>query len=272
MRKFSHWAAVIGVGSLVWVAPPAPAAEKILIPLGEMNVDIAVSDVEAYVKNGQSSSQFSEMISNLPPEKAQQFKTLLGTQLWLPSKALNGVLRSPIGQGLLGQMGDVLKPPAGARISATQAWQKAISKAADRDGRFSLLELIRAYPTKEVVFDMAAAQSKMEMFQSLKGGVQGIFPGGKRDSEIGQNSQAAPDSQNNQNQGSGNFPGLSSDKPGNWGNALLGIVNTAQSLMQNSRSSNQGSLNRSLPKGLTSGQGDLMQLVQPLLNLIRSKD
>jgi Alpha/beta hydrolase of unknown function (DUF1400) len=272
MRNFSRLTAamLIGVAGLAGVASPARSAEKILIPLGELNVDIAVSDIEAYVKTGQSSPQFSQMISNLPPEKAQQFKTLLGTQLWLPPKALKGVLKTPIGQGLLGQMGEVLKPPPGARISSTQAWQKAIDKAADDNGRFSLVDLIRAYPTKEVVFDMAAAQQKMEMFQSLKGNVQGIIPGGKGSSEANSNNLAPLDNSDNQNNRSGNPLGLSSNQLGGLGQSLMGILNSAQNLMQENRS--PGNSSPTLPKGLSTRPGDLMQLLQPFLNMIPGKN
>lgn len=274
----------IGLASL-----PAQAAERILIPAGPLTVSLPVSEIEAYVRNGQTGTEFAQMISSLPPERAQQLKRVMGTRLPFGEGSIKTMLRSPVGGSLLSELADVMKPPATSSVSATDAWRKALLQAADKgNGGFTLLDVVRAYPTQEVVFDVDAAQTKVEKFQAMRSRFGGLIPGlgggnnggntdGNNNSTVTPNNNNAPvtpnnnNSNDNNNTNSNNGGGNGLNGLGNINNlsSLFSLASEMQGLLQIFRpqSGVGGSLSNILPGSMVNRRPDIPQIIDSLMNI-----
>lgn len=263
---------------------PVLAAETILIPVGPLQIKIPVSDIESFVKTGNAGPELGPMLANLPPERVQSMKSLLTTRLPLGSGMVEKMLKSPMGPMLLGQMADVLKPPAGSSISGTEAWEKALKRAA-RSDRLTLLDLIREYPTETVIFDQQVAQQKINTFQALTGGIMG--KGNQQGSDAGQNTvgnssgnsgsaAAGLPSAGNGNESEGNSMG----GMGGFASLLLNNMGTLQNLAQSfglfggqsDNNSDNNSYQRpaipALPGGISGERGGMMQIIQGIFQQV----
>jgi hypothetical protein len=293
-------ATAITVAGVGLVSLPAQAAERILIPAGPLTVNLPVSEIEAYVRTGQTGTEFGQMISSLPPERAQQLKRVMGTRLPFGESAMKRMLRSPMSNNLLSQLADVMKPPTNSSVSATEAWRKALLRASDNStGGFTLLDVVRAYPTQEVVFDVEAAQTKVEQFQAMRSRFGGVLPGlgggnnnGTGDSNNNNtpnnntpntpnNSNPAdsntpnnttPNNNNTNNNGGGN--GLGGLGLGNINNlsSLFSIAGEMQGLLQVFRPSQSGiggggSLSNIVPGSMLNRRPDIPQIIDSLMNI-----
>jgi hypothetical protein len=272
-------ATVITTAGIGLVGRPAFAAERILIPVGPLTVNLPVSDIESYVRTGQASGDFAQMISSLPPERSRQLKMVMGTRIPFSEKNLRRVLRSPMGDNLLGQLSDVMKPTSNTSISPNEAWQTALLRAAKTDGGFTLIDVIREYPANEVVFDVDAAQAKVESFQALRGRLGGILPGvggGNNDNNIANNNNSGNSTSGNSS--AGVTPNNNSDDNNNSGglglgnlSSLFSIAGEMQGLLQIFRPSGSGSglgsLSGAIPGSLVNRRPDMLQILDSLMNL-----
>jgi Alpha/beta hydrolase of unknown function (DUF1400) len=282
----------IGLASL-----PAQAAERILIPAGPLTVSLPVSEIEAYVRNGQTGTEFAQMISSLPPERAQQLKRVMGTRLPFGEGSIKTMLRSPMGGSLLGELADVMKPPTTSSVSATEAWRKALLRAADNgNGGFTLLDVVRAYPKEEVVFDVDAAQTKVEKFQAMRSRFGGLIPGlgggnnggntdgNNNNSTVTPNNNNTPNNNapvtpNNNNSNDNNNTNTNSNNGGGNGLNGLGNINNLSSLFSlasemqgllqifRPQSGVGGSLSNILPGSMVNRRPDIPQIIDSLMNI-----
>jgi hypothetical protein len=273
---------VVTAGGVGLLGSPVLAAERILIPVGPLTVNLPVSDIESYVRTGQSTGDFAQMISSLPPERGRQLKMVMGTRIPFGEKNLRRVLRGPMGNTLLGQLSDVMKPTSNNSIAPNAAWETALLRAAKSDGGFTLIDVIREYPASEVVFDIDAAQAKMESFQALRGRLGGILPGGNNDTVPNVTPNGTPnptpgngpvpvipnlprDNNTNNNGGDGIGSGLAG--LGNL-SSLFSIASGMQGLLQVFRPSNGlGSLSNVIPGSMMNNRPDMMQILDSLMNL-----
>jgi Alpha/beta hydrolase of unknown function (DUF1400) len=271
---------------------PAQAAERILIPAGPLTVNLPVSEIEAYVRNGQTGTEFAQMIASLPPERAQQLKRVMGTRLPFGEGAIKNMLRSPVGGSLLGELADVMKPPTTSSVSATDAWRKALLRAADNgNGGFTLLDVVRAYPTDEVVFDVEAAQTKVEKFQAMRSRFGNLVPGlgggnngGTTDGNNNNNNPTVTPNNNNSNDNNNsNNTTPNNNTPNNNGggnglgalgninnlSSLFSIASEMQGLLQIFRpqSGIGGTLSNILPGSMVNRRPEIPQIIDSLMNI-----
>lgn len=265
-------ATVLTTAGVGLASAPVFAAERILIPVGPLTVNLPVSDIESYVRTGQATGDFAQMISSLPPERGRQLKMVMGTRIPFGEKNLRRVLRSPMGNNLLGQLSDVMKPTSSNSIAPNEAWERALLRAAKNDGGFTLIDVIREYPANEVVFDIDAAQTKMESFQALRGRLGGIIPGGNNPEPPGNNNPPTMTPNNNSgnnNNGNTNNGGLGGLGLGNL-SSLFSIASEMQGLLQVFRPSGGSgidSLTRIVPGSMVNNRPDMMQILDSLMNL-----
>jgi hypothetical protein len=296
-------ATAITVAGVGLVSLPARAAERILIPAGPLTVNLPVSEIEAYVRTGQTGTEFGQMISSLPPERAQQLKRVMGTRLPFGESSMKRMLNSPMSNSLLSQLADVMKPPTNSSVSATEAWRKALLRASNNStGGFTLLDVVRAYPTQEVVFDVEAAQTKVEQFQALRARFPGLGGGNNNgtgdsnnntpnnntpntpnsttpnnsnpaDTNTPNNNNNTPNNNNSNNNGGGN--GLGGLGLGNINNlsSLFSIAGEMQGLLQVFRPAQSGigggggGLSNIVPGSMLNRRPDIPQIIDSLMNI-----
>jgi predicted dienelactone hydrolase len=139
------------------MATPGPAAERLIVSYGLLERAILVADLEDFAATGQLSRQLVayNRYLQLDTDQQQQLQQVLTTPIELSPVAVSQFLYTEQGKLLLKQLSRVMQTPAGqAGFSALRG--ALILAAADGNGQFTLLDVLRRYPTESIRIDVVA--------------------------------------------------------------------------------------------------------------------
>lgn len=146
--------AMAGLGLL---APPSPAAERLIISYGVLERTISIQDIETFAATGQLTPQLRAYNRHLQFSQARldQVRQVLTA----PADPLNPVgvaqfLYTQQGELLLRELTRVVRAPA--RVGDFSALRAALILGAVRaEGGLSILDVLRAYPLEAIRIDLA---------------------------------------------------------------------------------------------------------------------
>jgi predicted dienelactone hydrolase len=159
-------ATCLGLSSLVitLLAGPSLAAERLIISYGILERSIAIEDLEYFAETGDLTPQLAAYNNRirLEPDRLEQIRGWLTTPADLDSIAVAQFLYTEQGKLLLKQLTQVIQTPS--RQAGFPALRSAlILAAADETAEFTLLNVLRQYPTAAIRVDLgqglAIAQS-----------------------------------------------------------------------------------------------------------------
>ncbi len=136
----------MGVGASILLSTLAVrAAESITLIIGPLNRSIYVSELETLANEGKASGDLATAlkIAKQSPEAAGK---LLKQEIPFGLVQADRLLTSPIGDSLLGRLGKVLAPRSSNQVGDI-AMRSAILLSLADDGKLSVLEVLRRYPT-----------------------------------------------------------------------------------------------------------------------------
>ncbi|MBD2090182.1 alpha/beta hydrolase [Microcoleus sp. FACHB-1515] len=140
----------IGAALLIGQAPPAQAAEQIVLTYGSLYRSISVAELTEFAETGRLSSglRFYLNLANIEPEV---FRTILNEDLRLRLGFVDSALNSLPGEFALYQVGQVVH--TSSRRANIQALRSALVLSVSEDNRVSLLEFLQNYPTQQLYVD-----------------------------------------------------------------------------------------------------------------------
>ena len=141
---------------------PAKSADTIYFDYGLFGRSLPVSSLETFAEEDTVDDELAPFFNAIPPDKRQQFQQVLTTpidqlNLNIPLEftdpfVLSQWLYTPIGESVLVRVGELIQ--TAGRLNGQYAIRGAIIlAAADPDG-LSLLNIIRAYPTEGIRFNL----------------------------------------------------------------------------------------------------------------------
>jgi predicted dienelactone hydrolase len=156
LRHGLRW--ILGALGALATATPGQAAEHLLISFGIFERAISIADLEHFATTGELTSQlriYSQQFQ-LSEDQLQQVQEVLATPVTaITPVAVAQFLYTEQGVLLLEQMSRVVQTPA--RQANVQALRGAlILAAADPDQGFTLLNVLKAYPTQAMRIDLRA--------------------------------------------------------------------------------------------------------------------
>ncbi len=166
-------------GAGVWLGSnPAQAAESITLMVGPLNRSIYLSDFETLASEKTATGDLATAlkIAKQSPEAASK---LLTQEIPFDLVQADRILTSPIGDTLLAQIGKVMAPRSSNQVG-DKAMRAAILLSLSDDGKLSILEVLRRYPTNARlnVNELRGLSSQLKDLPNLlKAGFGGLNPG-----------------------------------------------------------------------------------------------
>ena len=156
-------ATVLTIGS----AFPGVAADFIILPIGRNPIKISVDSLERYAKEGQLNPDdpLFPYLKLLNPQQEQSFRKLLQSRYSPQGVSIDQFLNSPLVAGLLINLGKLLQTQSGD--NGASAIQTAVVQAAKTSPDFTLLEIIRQFPSPEIRVNLEQAVGTMAELLTL---------------------------------------------------------------------------------------------------------
>lgn len=129
---------------------PTLAAEEALLKYRGFSRSVPVEDLQTLAETGTSPDSVAGLL-NQAGQTPADLQSLLTRELPADPVLLDKALNSWPGEWMLDQLGEAIHPPAGT--GSRQALRAALVLSATGDNQITLLEVLQAYPTVEVVLE-----------------------------------------------------------------------------------------------------------------------
>lgn len=129
---------------------PSPIAETILLDIGPIRPSFDIEDLDTFVETGVVPNSW-RFYFNVAGINADEFRAALTTEVDVDVMLMDDWLNNILGEYLLFHAGRIIHNSSGN--SNIQALRSALIFSAVDDGRMSLLEFLRNYPSTEVVVE-----------------------------------------------------------------------------------------------------------------------
>jgi hypothetical protein len=136
------------VAGLMGQASEAIAADKIVLTYGPISMRVPITELEDLAATGETSGQLQELLK-LANQEPTSVQTTLTDPVPVNLTVLDLALNSLPGEWVLDQVGEIIHPASGA--GSRQALRSALIAAAADDNEITLLEVMQAYPTPELM-------------------------------------------------------------------------------------------------------------------------
>ncbi|NMF85561.1 alpha/beta hydrolase [Nodosilinea sp. P-1105] len=159
-RRLRVQALGLSLLGLLMAAVPGQAADRLIVSYGILERSIAVADLELFAQTGRLTPQLRAYNRHLQlsQEQLEQLQQVLSTPVDLSPVAVSQFLYTEQGKLLLKQLTRVMQTPA--RQAGFSALRGAlILAAASGEGEFTLLDVLRHYPTEAIRINVAEGLS-----------------------------------------------------------------------------------------------------------------
>lgn len=146
---------VIGAAIVGLMALPVRAAERVYFSYGALERSVAVSSLEAYAEEGTVNPDLAFFLGFLDEDVRDQFRTALTTSHQINPVAVSQSFYEPMGERALGYVGNLIQ--TGKRQNGLYALRSALILAAAQPGGFTLLDVLRQFPTSGMRIDLEVA-------------------------------------------------------------------------------------------------------------------
>ncbi len=160
-------AITVTAAALIIPIRPSLAAEEVSITVdSEELFNIPVTVLEGYASTGEASGDLETILALIPEELKPQFQDALNYKLKVKPQPFSQFLTSNLGNLVLEEVADIVRA-GDASLSNTNALRTAMNQAATSAEGFSLVDVIKAYPTSQVILEQQAANQKVGVLKSL---------------------------------------------------------------------------------------------------------
>lgn len=148
----------LSVGALALHPNPALSAERIYFDLGPVLFPLSVESLEIYAKEGRITSEFAPYARQFNDATKSQLRQMLQKPYQMDEVAIYRTTQTPIVEDFLKRLGTVIQTPSG--INGFYAIRGALLMAAAQEGNWTVLDVIKHYPT-DIRIDTTSA---MQLF------------------------------------------------------------------------------------------------------------
>ncbi len=157
-QLFRHYRCAIGQGTLgviftalCYFAPPASAAEHLILRLGPLERAVAIADLEEFAETGELSSVLKPYSKLLTPQVQQVLTRQLHINPNLTEKFINDLLSSADSPQILEKIGSALPD------SSLEELKEALFLAGRESEGLSIVGFLQAYPQQNVTVNASSA-------------------------------------------------------------------------------------------------------------------
>lgn len=146
---------VVGVVTALLITVPARAADKIYFSYGLFERSVSLASLETFAENGTINPDLGFFLNFLSREDQADFRGVLTTRHQLNPVAVSQTFYAPLGETSLRYIGNLIQ--TGKRQNGLYALRAALVQAAEEPEGFTMLDVLRHYPTRGMRIDLAVA-------------------------------------------------------------------------------------------------------------------
>jgi hypothetical protein len=163
---------VLGATSTLLLSNSAIAAEKIVLKYGPLAQSIKITDLENFINTGETTPTLATML-RISKQSGDTLRGLMSLELGVKVLTLDRVLNSKQGEDALVELGKTLRTRS--RFESDKALRAALILAAADNGKLSLIEILKKYPTSEINVEVANIGATVEKLKGLTGNLQNLL-------------------------------------------------------------------------------------------------
>lgn len=129
---------------------PVQAAESAIITYSIFRESISIEDLNQLSETGEVSSSLAAQLK-MGNQKPEKFRQILNHEIEVDPIILSQFLNTFIGEKLLDYVSEVIQTPQ--KTASRQGLRSALVTSALQDRKIQLIEVLKNYPTQEVVID-----------------------------------------------------------------------------------------------------------------------
>lgn len=148
-RLFWVLPALTSLGAIL-ISNAGIAAQRVILTYGPLRESVSVRDLTTLADTGTAPPDLQSHLS-LARQNPEEVRQSLTKTVKVRAVVLDRVLNTSLGEALLDEVGQAIRPPSGA--ASRQALRSALVLSATGDDRLSVLEVLQNYPTAEVLLD-----------------------------------------------------------------------------------------------------------------------
>lgn len=177
IMRFTNFASLLatlllGASATFFLDNNAIAAEKIVLKYGPLAQSIKVSDLENFVKTGQTTPTLATML-RISKQSGDMVRGLMSLELGVNVLTLDRVLNSKPGENALFELGKTMRTRS--RFESDKALRAALILSSADNGKLSLLEILQKYPTSEINLEVGNIGATVEKLKGLTGNLQDLL-------------------------------------------------------------------------------------------------
>jgi len=168
---------ILAIVTIFLTAIPVRAAERLHFSYGLFERSVSVSSLEAYAEDGTVNADLRFFLKFFGSDIEEEFQKALNTRYELDPVAVSQSFYDPIGETSLRYIGRGIQ--TGGRLNGMYALRSALVQAAAEPGGFTILDVLRQFPTqgmridlKVLVEGLRAAKTFLEETNQVIDGIQ----------------------------------------------------------------------------------------------------
>lgn len=138
---------------------PVRAAEKVYFSYHLLERSVSVNSLESYAKEGTVNADLAFFLSFLDSEVRDEFRTALNTSYNISPVVVSQIFYEPMGEKALGYVGNLIQ--TGKRQNGLYALRSALILAAAQPDGFTLIDVLRQFPTQGMRINLEEALSAL---------------------------------------------------------------------------------------------------------------
>lgn len=148
-----------------FTAYPVLSAERLTLSYGILEQSIPINSLEKYAKTGKIDDDLAVYTKYANKKQLTQLRKVLLTPIPLNIVNVSQFLYTPIGEELLKKLGEIIKTES--RLSGFYAIRAAVILAAAEQKNFTLLNVLRQFPTNSIAIDLDRGLEIADKLQNL---------------------------------------------------------------------------------------------------------
>ncbi|HLO51022.1 MAG TPA: alpha/beta hydrolase [Kamptonema sp.] len=165
-------ALLLGTTATLSMSNSAIAAEKIVLKYGPIAQSVKISDLENFVKTGETSPTLATIL-RISKQSPETVRGLMSLEIGVNVVTIDRVLNSKQGESALIELGKTVRTRS--RAESHKALRSAVVLAAADNNKLSLLEVLQKYPTSEIDVEVGSIGNTVEKLKGLSGNLQNLL-------------------------------------------------------------------------------------------------
>ena len=147
----------------------AKGAENLFLYKGTFSRSIKIEELSEFKSTKKASSKLKNLIK-ITGQKEKNLHKILSTKIEFPIKTSSKLMNSRIGEVFLSRLSKIIYPN---KISNIKLSSKAIRSGLligsfNNNQKINLIDFLKAYPNKNIAFDLNALSKTLKKVESLK--------------------------------------------------------------------------------------------------------